>query len=298
MKVIETESLTKSYGKTQALRGIDLSVNEGEIHGFIGMNGAGKSTAIRILLGLLKKDGGEINVLGGDPFRDCVELHKRIAYVPGEVNPWPNLSGGEVIDLLTRLHGKADKKRRADLIERFQFDPTKKCRSYSKGNRQKTALIAALLSDAVLYIFDEPTSGLDPLMENVFQDYVRELAAQGKTIFLSSHILSEVEKLCDHLTIIKDGRIVESGSMENSGQLNRQIISVECARSLTDVNLPGAYGLRCEGSKASFSAEAGRLNDILKILTEYQIISLNCAPPELEDLFLHYYREDSGKDES
>ncbi|MDR3602375.1 MAG: ABC transporter ATP-binding protein [Desulfosporosinus sp.] len=292
MAVIEISGLTKSYGTTQALRGIDLSVKQGEVHGFIGMNGAGKSTTIRILLGMLKKDGGEVKLLGGDPFKDCVELHKLLAYIPSEINPWPDLSGGEVIDLLSRMRGKPDSKRRAELIEQFQFDPSKKCRSYSKGNRQKVALIAALVSDVELYIFDEPTSGLDPLMESVFQDNVREMAMRGKTVFLSSHILSEVEKLCDRVTIIKEGRIVESGSLRELQQFSRLIIHVECVRPVQGLQLPGVHGLSCQGNMASFSVDAAALNATLKTLTDYEMISLHCAPPELEDLFLHYYAKD------
>lgn len=294
MALIEAKGLTKSYGKTQALRGIELSVEEGEIYGFIGMNGAGKTTAIRILLGLLKKDGGEVRLLGGDPFRDCVELHKRLAYVPGEINPWPNLSGGEVIDLISRMRGKADIRRRAELIERFQFDPSKKCRGYSKGNRQKIALIAALVSDVELYIFDEPTSGLDPLMEAVFQDCVRELAAKGKTVFLSSHILSEVEKLCGRVSIVKEGKIVESGSMRELRQFSRLIVNAECEKPIGDLSMEGVYGARIDGKKASFSVDPSALNGVLKRLTEYQTVTLRCAPPELEDIFLHYYEKDGA----
>ena len=215
MNVIEAKGLKKSYGSTQALRGIDLTVGEGEVHGFIGMNGAGKTTTIRILLGMLRKNDGEVKLLEGDPFKDAVELHKRLAYVPGEFNPWANLTGGEVIDLLTRLRGKPNPKRRAELIEKFQFDPTKKCRSYSKGNKQKVALISALTSDVELYILDEPSSGLDPLMETAFQDCVRELAKEGRTVFLSSHILDEVKKVCDMVTIIKEGTIVKTGRLED-----------------------------------------------------------------------------------
>ncbi len=292
MAVIDIKGLTKSYGKTRALGGIDLSVEQGEVYGFIGMNGAGKSTTIRILLGMLKKDRGEIKLLGGDPFKDCVELHQHLAYVPSEINPWPNLSGGEVIDLLSRMRGKTDAKRRAELIERFQFDPSKKCRTYSKGNRQKVALIAALVSDVGLYIFDEPTSGLDPLMEKVFQDWVREMVAQGKTVFLSSHILAEVEKLCDRVTIIKEGLIVESGSLRELQHFSRLIVQAECARPVTGMDVPGVYGLRCEGNQVSFSVDAAALNAALKKLTEYETVSLHCAPPELEDLFLHYYALD------
>ena len=290
MDVIEIKGLTKSYGKTQALHGIDLSVKEGEVHGFIGMNGAGKSTTIRILMGMLKKDGGEVAVLNRDPFTDCVELHKRIAYVPSEINPWPNLSGGEVIDLLARMRTKkVDAKRRAELMERFQFDPSKKCRSYSKGNRQKVGLIAALVSDVELYIFDEPTSGLDPLMEATFQQCVRELVATGKTVFLSSHILAEVEKLCDRVTIIKEGTIVESGRLRDLQQFSRLIVRAECARPFDGIQLPEVYGLKRGGNSISFSVSPVNLNAALAELTKFEMSSLHCAPPELEDLFLHYY---------
>ncbi len=292
MGVIEIDGLTKSYGKTQALRGIDLSVKEGEVHGFIGMNGAGKSTTIRILMGMLKKDGGEVTVFNRDPFRDCVELHKRIAYVPSEINPWPNLSGGEVIDLLSRMRGKVDVKRRAQLLERFQFDPGKKCRSYSKGNRQKVALIAALVSDVELYIFDEPTSGLDPLMEATFQQCVRELVAAGKTVFLSSHILAEVEKLCDRVTIIKEGNIVESGRLSDLQQFSQLMVHAQCVRPLNGIHLPEVYGLKRSGNSISFSVAAANLNGALAELTKFEMSSLHCAPPELEDLFLHYYAMD------
>jgi len=295
MSVIDIKGLKKSYGKTKALNGIDLSVNRGEIYGFIGMNGAGKTTTIRILLGLLKKDAGEVKLLGGDPFRDCVELHKRLAYIPSEINPWPHLSGGEVIDLLSRLRGKPDPKRRKDLVERFQFDPSKKCRSYSKGNRQKVALIAALVSEVDLYILDEPTSGLDPLMESVFQDCVRELAAAGRTVFLSSHILSEVEKLCNRVSIIKNGFIVDSGSIRELQQFSRLVVHAECKKPVTDIKIPGVYGLQVDGNKASFSVDPSSLNNAMKRLTECEAVSLRCAPPELEDLFLHYYKEDGEK---
>lgn len=292
MAVIEIKGLKKSYGKTKALDGIDLSVDKGEIYGFIGMNGAGKTTTIRILLGLLKKDAGEVSLLGGDPFRDCVQLHKHLAYIPSEINPWPNLSGGEVIDLLSRLRGKTDGRRRKELIERFQFDPSKKCRSYSKGNRQKVALIAALVSEVDLYILDEPTSGLDPLMESVFQDCVRELAVSGRTVLLSSHILSEVERLCSRVSIIKNGLIVDSGSIRELQQLSRLIVNAECKKSITDIQIPGIYGLKVDGNKASFSVDPSALNNAIKRLTEFEAVSLRCTPPELEDLFLHYYKKD------
>ncbi|TEB15244.1 Daunorubicin/doxorubicin resistance ATP-binding protein DrrA [Pelotomaculum sp. FP] len=214
MSAITIRGLKKNFGKTAALDGVDLSVPEGGIYGFIGPNGAGKSTTIRILLGLLKKDDGDVSLLGGDPWRDNVELHRRLAYVPSEVSLWSNMTGGEVIDFLGRLRGSCSEARRAELIEKFDLDPTKKCQTYSKGNRQKVALISAFVSDVELFILDEPTTGLDPLMEAVFQNCVREAKKQGKTVFLSSHILSEVEALCDTLGVIKSGRIIEQGSLE------------------------------------------------------------------------------------
>ncbi len=290
MNPIEIRGLAKAYGNTQALRGIDLTVSQGEIYGFIGMNGAGKSTTIRILLGLIRKDGGEAALWGKDPYADCVSLHKRIAYVPGDVNPWPNLSGGEVIDLMARLSGRPDAPRRAELIDRFQFDPSKKCRSYSKGNRQKVGLIAALASDAELYILDEPTSGLDPLMESVFQDCVRELAAQGKTVFLSSHILAEVEKLCGRVAIIKDGAIVESGSIGELRQFSRLIVRAQCESIPEGIAIAGAHGLIVEKNTLSFGVDPICLNEALQKLTQCGVTSLHCAPPELEDVFLHYYK--------
>lgn len=215
MPAIEIRGLTKRFGKTLALDGVNLSVPEGSIYGFIGPNGAGKSTAIRLLLGLLKKDAGEVRLLGGDPWRDSVELHKRLAYVPSDVQLWDNMTGGEVIDFLGRLRGSYSKERRALFIERFDLDPTKKCKTYSKGNRQKVALISAFVSDVELLILDEPTTGLDPLMEGVFQQCVKEARAAGKTVFLSSHILSEVEAVCDWIGVIRAGRLIEEGRMED-----------------------------------------------------------------------------------
>lgn len=292
MRAIEIEGLTKSYGATRALKGIDICVSQGEIHGFIGMNGAGKSTTIRILLGLLKKDGGRVSLLGGDPYRDAVSLHRRLAYVPSELNPWPNLTGGEVIDLLCRLRGTPDQRRRDRLIERFQFDPAKKCRSYSKGNRQKIALISALASDVELYLLDEPTSGLDPLMEAEFQSCVRELASAGKTVFLSSHILAEVQRVCDHVTIIKEGVIVESGSLTELEGFSRLIVRAQCERDVSGLPMDGVQRLRREGNSLSFSVDSAHLSATLKTLGEYGAVSLHCAPPSLEDLFLHHYAKD------
>ena len=292
MHAIEIEGLTKSYGTTRALNGIDITVSQGEVHGFIGMNGAGKSTTIRILLGLLQKDGGRVVLLGGDPYRECVALHRRLAYVPSEVNPWPNLSGGEVIDLLCRMRKNVDAKRKERLVERFQFDPSKKCRSYSKGNRQKIALIAALASDVELYLLDEPTSGLDPLMEAEFQACVREIAASGGTVFLSSHILDEVQQLCDKITIIREGRIVESGKLNELQQLSNLVVHAQCARSVAGIRIDGAHGLALDGNKVSFSVDSAHLNAALQSLSQYDTLSLHCTPPSLEDLFLHYYRKD------
>src|SRR3954447_25925614 len=228
---ILTAGLVKTFGATRALDGLDLEVHEGEVHGFLGPNGAGKSMTIRVLLGLLRADGGSATLLGGDPWRDATELHRRLAYVPGDVTLWPNLSGGEVIDLLGRLRGGLDPKRRKDLLERFDLDPTKKGRTYSKGNRQKVALVAALASDVELLILDEPTSGLDPLMEEVFQECIREVKTEGRTVLLSSHILAEVEALCDRVSIVRKGRTVETGTLTELRHLTRTSISADLARS-------------------------------------------------------------------
>src|SRR5215204_6015492 len=224
---ISAAGLRKRFGPTQALDGLDLTVARGEVHGFLGPNGSGKTTTIRILLGLLRADAGTVSLLGGDPWRDAVALHRRLAYVPGEVTLWPNLSGGEVIDLLGRLRGGLNRRRRNELLERFQLDPTKRIRAYSKGNRQKVALVAAFCSDVELYLLDEPTSGLDPLMEAVFQDVVREQHEAGRTVLLSSHILSEVEALCDRVTIIRAGRAAESGTFDQLRHLTRTSVHVE-----------------------------------------------------------------------
>ena len=228
---IEITGLRKTFGSTVALDGLDLTVAQGEIHGFLGPNGAGKSTTIRILLGLLRADGGSVRLLDGDPWSGVETLHRRIAYVPGDVALWPNLTGGEVIDLLSRLRGGLNTARRDDLLERFDLDPTKKCRAYSKGNRQKVALVAALSSDAELLLLDEPTAGLDPLMDRVFRDYVDEIRAEGRTVLLSSHILSEVEALCDRVSIIRDGRTVESGSLTQLRHLTRSSVAVTTSPS-------------------------------------------------------------------
>ncbi|MGW0593075.1 ATP-binding cassette domain-containing protein [Streptosporangium sp. NPDC002607] len=284
--------VTKRFGRTTALDGLDLEVRAGEVHGYLGPNGAGKSTTIRVLLGLLRADAGSSSMLGGDPWKDAVELHRRLAYVPGDVTLWPGLSGGEVIDLLGRLRGGLDPRRRAELIERFELDPRKKGRAYSKGNRQKVALVAALASDVELFLLDEPTSGLDPLMEAVFTQCVGELRAQGRTILLSSHILAEVEKLCDRVSIIRDGRIVETGTLSELRHLTRTTITAELAGSPN--GLHGVHDLRIDGNRVTFQVTTGELDAALRQLTSVGVRTLISQPPTLEELFMrHYARVDS-----
>ena len=292
---ISVSGLVKDFAATRALDHLDLMVRSGEVHGFLGPNGAGKTTTVRVLLGLLRNDGGEATVLGGDPWRDTVTLHRRLAYVPGEVNLWPNLTGGEVIDLLGALRGGLDQARRSDLLERFQLDPTKKVRSYSKGNRQKVALVAAFASDVELYLLDEPTSGLDPLMEMVFQEVVRELRDAGRTVLLSSHILAEVEALCDRVTIIRAGRAVETGTFDELRHLTRTTVVVETAEPMRGLReLPGVHDLSGDETRAQFSVDTGELNRILEHLTEFDVRSLTSSPPTLEELFMRHYGENTA----
>ena len=282
--------LHKNFGRTAALAGLDLRVDAGEVAGFLGPNGSGKSTTIRILLGLLRADSGRVKLLGGDPWDDAVALHRRIAYVPGEVALWPNLTGGQAIGILAELRGGVDVAKREDLLERFNLDPTKKARSYSKGNRQKVALVAALASDAELLLLDEPTSGLDPLMEQVFTSCIREAKAQGRSVLLSSHIFAEVEKLCDTVTIIREGVTVEAGRLEELRHLHRTTVSVVLAGDASALaHVPGISDLVLEGSKATFTVGSEDLAQILRALAEYSPRSLVCAPPSLEDLFLRHY---------
>jgi ABC-2 type transport system ATP-binding protein len=290
MSVIHVQKLTKCYGKLKAVDEIDFDVHQGEVFGFIGPNGAGKSTTIRILLGLLRKNSGNITLLGGDPWKDAVELHKRLAYVPSDVNLWPNLTGGEVIDLLAKLRGNLDIKRREELIKRFDFDPSKKCHTYSKGNRQKVALIAAFVSDVDLFILDEPTTGLDPLMELVFQECVINAKKEGKTVFLSSHILSEVEKLCDRVSIIKDGVIVESGTLDELRHLKRITITADTEKHIQGLSLlKGVHNVKAEGNRTTFSVDAEALNKALEHLSKFVVRGLSSAPPTLEELFMQHY---------
>lgn len=302
--VIEAVGLEKRFGRVRALDGLDLSVAEGEVHGFLGPNGAGKSTTIRVLLGLARSNGGRATVFGRDPFTDAVELHRRMGYVPGDVSLWPNLSGGEAIDLLSRLRGgTADKKgyaaRKTRLVEVFQFDPSKKGRSYSKGNRQKVALIAAFATRADLLILDEPTSGLDPLMEEVFNQEIRRASAEGSTLLLSSHILSEVEQLCDRVSIIRAGKTVESGTLAELRHLTRTEISF-AADGTTDATLariPDSHDLKTANSRVRFTADSDRLSGVLRALAELDVKSLTVSPPSLEELFLRHYGDELSGDE-
>jgi len=293
-EAISVSGLVKAYGPTRALDGLDLTVRTGEVHGFLGPNGAGKSTTIRVLLGLLRADAGTTRLLGGDPWKDAVTLHRRLAYVPGDVTLWPTLSGGEVIDLLGRLRGGLNPTRRADLLERFELDPRKKGRAYSKGNRQKVALIAALASDVELLILDEPTSGLDPLMEAVFQECVQEERVQGRTVLLSSHILAEVEALCDRVSIIRNGKTVETGTLAELRHLTRTSISAELASAPNGLAaLPGVHDLKVEGLRVHFDVDTDQLDAVLRQLTQAGVRSLASHPPTLEQLFLRHYESES-----
>ncbi|HKE97512.1 MAG TPA: ABC transporter ATP-binding protein [Actinomycetes bacterium] len=287
---ISVSGLVKTFGRTRALDGLDLTVRTGEVHGFLGPNGAGKTTTIRVLLGLLRADSGRAELLGGDPWRDAVALHRRLAYVPGEVSLWPALSGGEVIDLLGRLRGGLDPRRRAELLERFELDPRKKGRTYSKGNRQKVALVAALASDVELLVLDEPTSGLDPLMETVFQECISEERRAGRTVLLSSHILAEAEKLCDRVSIIRAGRIVESGSLADLRHLTRTSIQADLLRPPEGLEgLEGVHDLEVQGTRVRCQVDTSRLDATLRLLTDHGIRSLVSQPPTLEELFLRHY---------
>jgi ABC-2 type transport system ATP-binding protein len=287
---ISVSGLVKSFGRTRALDGLDLSIRTGEVHGFLGPNGAGKTTTIRILLGLLRANAGTARLLDGDPWRDAVALHRRLAYVPGDVSLWPNLSGGEIIDLLGRLRGGLDPRRRAALLTRFELDPRKKARTYSKGNRQKVALIAALASDVELLILDEPTSGLDPLMEAIFRECIAEEQARGRTVVLSSHILAEVEALCDRVSIIRAGRTVESGTLAELRHLTRTTITAEVATVPLGLSgMQGVYNLDIQGNKVRFAVDGDALGRALRELTSAGVISLISQPPTLEELFMRHY---------
>jgi len=292
---IEVAGLVKNYGQTRALDGLDLTVAHGEVHGFLGPNGAGKTTTLRILLGLLHADAGTARLLGGDPWREATSLHRRLAYVPGDVTLWPNLSGGEVIDLLGRLRGGLDSERKDLLLKRFDLDPTRKTRAYSKGNRQKVALIAALASDAELLILDEPTAGLDPLMEAVFRECVDDERQHGRTVLLSSHILAEAEALADRVTIISGGRTAETGTLAEMRHLTRTTVDAELAGPVALDGLPGVHAAEVRGTHLHCEVDPAALNDVLTRLTAAGVVALTCRPPTLEELFLrHYSSERAG----
>lgn len=292
---ISMREVVKSYGRVRALDGLDLEVARGEVHGFLGPNGAGKSTTIRILLGILRHNAGTVRLLGEDPWSKAVPLHRRLAYVPGDVELWPGLTGGEAIDLFARLRGGVDRRRRDELIERFDLDPRKKGRTYSKGNRQKVALISALASDVELLLLDEPTAGLDPLMEAVFQDCIREAKDAGRTVLLSSHILAQVEALADRVSIIRSGRIVETGTLSELRHLSRTTITVGLEHDVPALSeMTGVHDLVREGSRLHFSADTAQLPRIMRALGEHDVESLTATPPTLEQLLLRHY----GKEES
>jgi ABC-2 type transport system ATP-binding protein len=289
---IELRDVVKTFGPVRALDGLSLTVEPGEVHGFLGPNGAGKSTAIRVLLGLLKADSGEATLLGGDPWRQAAELHRRIAYVPGDVTLWPNLTGGEVIDLLGRMRGGLDERRRAEMLERFELDPRKKARTYSKGNRQKVSLVAALASRAELYLLDEPTSGLDPLMEAEFQAAVLELKHEGATVLLSSHILAEAEALSDRISIIRAGRIVQSGSLGELRRLTRTTVIAETVVPATELaSVEGVHSPQFLDGRVTFDVDSDRLDEAVQVLARLGVRSLAAHPPTLEELFLRQYGE-------
>jgi ABC-2 type transport system ATP-binding protein len=293
-EVISARRLVKTFGRTRALDELDLSVARGEVHGFLGPNGSGKSTTIRVLLGLLRPDAGTATLLGGDPWADAVELHRRLAYVPGDVTLWPKLSGGEIIDLFARLRGSTNERKRDELIDRFELDPTKKARTYSKGNRQKVGLIAALASDAELLILDEPTSGLDPLMEEVFEECIREVKGDGRTVLLSSHILAEVEALCDRITIIRTGRTVETGSLADLRHVTSTSVTAHTRHPVDLTTLTGITHLVTDGNHVSFEVDNAHLDESISALAAGTLVSLICTPPTLEELFLRHYEGSDG----
>jgi ABC-2 type transport system ATP-binding protein len=290
---VTTSGLVKTFGPTRALDGLDLTVETGEVHGFLGPNGAGKSTTIRVLLGLLRADSGQVTMLGGDPWHDAVALHRRLAYVPGDVELWPNLTGGEAIDLLGRLRGGLDKARREELIERFDLDPTKKGRTYSKGNRQKVAIVAALATDAELLLLDEPTAGLDPLMEVVFQDVINQMKTEGRTVLLSSHILAQVEKLADRISIIRLGKIVQSGTLTEMRHLTRTTIEAYTATPVTGLEgLAGIHDAEAGDGRIRFAVDGEHLDAAVRHLSSFGIRALTSHPPTLEELMLRHYGDE------
>ncbi|WP_293698183.1 ABC transporter ATP-binding protein [uncultured Agrococcus sp.] len=291
--IISINGLVKRFGNFTALHDVDMSVGEGEIHGFLGPNGAGKSTTIRVLLGLLRHDAGDVSILGGDPWKDAAALHRRLAYVPGDVELWPSLTGGQVIDILARLRGSFDSKRREALCERFDLDPTKRCRTYSKGNRQKVALVAALASDVELLLLDEPTAGLDPLMDSIFQEVIIEEKQRGRTVLLSSHILAQVENLADRVSIIRKGRIVESGTLDELRHLSRTAVTAKTARPAEQIGtVAGVHNVRLDGPHVTVDVDGDHIGEVMGHLHRLGIESLVSTPPTLEQLFMRHYGDD------
>jgi ABC-2 type transport system ATP-binding protein len=292
MEIVKIKGLKKNFGKFTALQDVTLSVNAGEVLGFIGPNGAGKSTTIRVLLGIIKRDGGEVTIFNHDVWENSLEIHKRISYVPGDVALWGNLTGGEIIDLFIKLHGGGDKAKRDRLIDRFELDPKKKAKNYSKGNRQKVGLIAALSVDSDLYIFDEPTSGLDPLMEAVFQEEIETIKSEGKAILLSSHILSEVERLADKVAIIRQGTVVETGTLDELRHLTRSTITLETEKDVEAMqNIEGVYDFVKKNKQATFSVDNKYINDIMNAAVQLGVKKFEAVPPTLEDLFMRHYSD-------
>jgi len=293
--IISAEGLTKSFGRTRALDGLDLEVRPGEVHGFLGPNGAGKSTTINVLMGLLRPDGGAVRLLGGDPLADAVDLHRRIAYVPGDVDLWPTLTGGEIIDLLGRMRGGQNRARRDELVQRFALDTGKKAKTYSTGNRQKVVLVAAFASDAELFILDEPTSGLDPLMEIVFQEEVARVRAEGRTVLLSSHILVEVERLADRVSIVRQGVTVETGSLADLRHLTGTSVEATTDTPVDGLErIAGVSGIARDGVDVRFLVEAAGLDAAIGHLGRFGIRALTCTPPSLEELMLRHYDDSTG----
>ncbi|WP_096200433.1 ABC transporter ATP-binding protein [Bacillus sp. FJAT-45350] len=296
MTILETRNLTKEFGKFTALDGVNMKVNGGEVYGFIGPNGSGKSTTIRILLGILKPTEGEAKIFGKDAWNDAVDIHKRLAYVPGDVNLWPNLTGGEVIDLFMKLRGSNNRKLRDELIEKFKLDPSKKCRTYSKGNRQKVALVSAFSSDAELYILDEPTSGLDPLMEKLFQECVLDAKKAGKSVLLSSHILSEVEKVCDKVGIIREGKMIETGTLNELRHLTRTNLIIETKQPILNLeNVKGVHEIQKNEQTISFQVDVEELDEVIRHVSQFGLNKLESSPPTLEDLFMRHYENVGGE---
>src|SRR5690625_671680 len=290
-EIVKVHGLQKNFGAVEALRDVSFTVEPGEVVGFIGPNGSGKTTTIRVLLGIIKRDGGEAKIFGKDVWQDSFEIHKHISYVPGDVNLWGNLTGGEIIDLFIKLHGGGDKEKRDYLIKRFELDPKKKAKGYSKGNRQKVGLIAALSVESDLYIFDEPTSGLDPLMEAIFQEEVEKLKEAGKSILLSSHILSEVERLADKVVIIRQGKIVESGSLDELRHLTRSTVTLATKGDVADMaTVDGVFDFEQKEDQATFSAENKSLDAILMKASQLGVKKFEAVPPTLEDLFMRHYK--------